>query len=182
MSGDVIDLPVDPEPTSLDLENLVINDVPEDISFGTPNPDAAADKKKPRAFWRDADKTPSPPRVRKPVPRAKKGQFIEPLQTLYVTLGMTLYGFDQVCGMAIINSAEACAKTLDDLAYQNDAVRRVLLSLTTTSAAGAVLMAHLPILIAVASHHVPAAAAYLPNPALFNPAANPVPDDDSAVA
>jgi hypothetical protein len=87
----------------------------------------------------------------------KKGQFVEPLMKLYASVGAAVMIADPICGTAIVTSAESCAKTLDDLAYQNEAVRRALYSLTTTSYLGAVLVAHLPIIMAVVMHHVPAA-------------------------
>jgi hypothetical protein len=61
-----------------------------------------------------------------------------------------------VCANAVIKSAEQCARSLDELAYTNDAVRRVLYGLIQTSAIGAVIIAHGPILLAVMVHHVPA--------------------------
>jgi hypothetical protein len=64
--------------------------------------------------------------------------------------------FDQICGGSVIQQAPACAKSLDELAYQNEAVRRALVAILETSAWGAVIAAHLPIMIAVMMHHSPA--------------------------
>jgi hypothetical protein len=63
--------------------------------------------------------------------------------------------FDQVCGSTIISNAEECAKSLDKLAQENNAVRRALNSLVTTSALGAVIVAHIPIAAVVMAHHGP---------------------------
>lgn len=95
-------------------------------------------------------------KTRKSLPPKRKGQFVEPLETLYGGIAIMLMPIDPVCSMAIANAAPECAKSLDALAYQNDAVRRAVYALTQSSAAGAVLMAHLPILMAIAVHHVPA--------------------------
>ena len=87
----------------------------------------------------------------------RKGQFKEPLMKMYGTIGAAVMMYDQICGTAILTSAEKCAEAIDELAYQNEAVRRVVWSLTRTSVLGAVLVAHLPIIMAVMMHHVPAA-------------------------
>lgn len=101
----------------------------------------------------------TPPRknaaARKPTVPNRKGQFIEPLTMLYTTAGSLILPFDNMTGTAFIESAESCATTLDDLAYQNESVRRALHSLTQTSLAGAVLAAHAPILIAITVQYVP---------------------------
>lgn len=93
------------------------------------------------------------------IPR-RKNQFVEPLTQMYVGVGMVLMPFDSVCATAVLESAKTCAEALDDLAYQNDAVRRAIFALTQTSATTAVIVAHMPILLAVAMHHVPTAQKY----------------------
>jgi hypothetical protein len=93
----------------------------------------------------------------------KRGQFVEPLSNTYAMIGGMIFPFDAVCGNAIVQSAPKCAETLDELAYRNEAVRRALWALTTTSVMGAVFMAHLPIIMAIVIHHVPAAQRVLGN-------------------
>ena len=92
---------------------------------------------------------------RKPAPRAKKGAFVEPLTELYTTIGAMLMPFDMQCANVVIKSAEQCAQSMDELAYQNESVRRALTAITQTSAWGAVIFAHMPIIMAVAMHHGP---------------------------
>lgn len=92
----------------------------------------------------------------KPMPKAPVGGLRKPLEDMYTGLGMMLMPFDPSCGKVIIEAAPRCAETMDDLAKTNPAVRRILISLVTTSALGAVIMAHAPILMAIAMHHVPA--------------------------
>ena len=92
----------------------------------------------------------------KPVPPAPRGGLRKPLEDMYTGMGMMLMPFDASCGKVIIDAAPRCAETLDELAKTNPAVRRILISLVTTSALGAVIMAHAPILMAIAMHHVPA--------------------------
>lgn len=86
----------------------------------------------------------------------RKGYFVEPLTKMYGGIGLMVMPFDKVCGQAVIQSAENCARSLDELAYQNDAVRKVLIALTETTAIGTVIAAHAPILITVLIHHMPA--------------------------
>lgn len=87
----------------------------------------------------------------------RKGQFVEPLTQIYAGIGTAVIMFDPVCGQAILTSATKCAETIDELAYKNEAVRRAVWALTQTSLWGAVIVAHMPIVMAVVMHHVPAA-------------------------
>jgi len=91
------------------------------------------------------------------LPPRRRGSLVKPLEEIYVSIGMGVMAFDQPCGIAITNSATRCAEALDQLAYENDAVRRVILRLITTSAWGGVILAHSPIFMAIAAHHVPGA-------------------------
>jgi len=148
------------DPTPLDIDALTAQDVPaSDTTFPTPDHKASRPARGPLLFSRPAgDKRDTPPRAKpkKATPRAKHGAFTETLENIYTGIGAMITPFDPVCGNAVIQSAPQCAKTLDDLAYQNDAVRRALTALVTTSATGAVVVAHMPILMAVMMHHVPA--------------------------
>lgn len=87
-----------------------------------------------------------------PMPR---GGLRGPLEEMYTSLGMLVMVADASCGKAIIEAAPRCAESLDNLAKTNPAVRRILISLVTTNAMGAVIMAHAPIIMAIAMHHVP---------------------------
>jgi hypothetical protein len=109
--------------------------------------------KAPRAK-RETKKT--PPMAIAAIPN-RKGQFVEPLMKMYGTAGAVVMMYDPICGTAVMTSAQKCAETMDELAYQNEAVRRVVWSMTRTSTFGAVIVAHLPIIMAVVMHHVPAA-------------------------
>jgi len=92
----------------------------------------------------------------KKLPPRRKGAMVRQLEDLYTTVGLFVMAFDQPCGTAIVNSAAKCAEALDNLAYENDAVRRILYRILETSAWGTVLAAHSPIIMAIAIHHVPA--------------------------
>ena len=148
---------------AFDLDDITPQDVPDDDKdFSIPDANASRDD---RRNWlsylnkrkkEDEKPTRGRPRARarKRASTPKKGVFVEPLMQMYGALGVfvTMRG-DEHCGTAILEAGEKCAETLDELAYQNESVRRVLDALTTGSAMGAVLMAHAPIIIAVASHH-----------------------------
>lgn len=151
-------VPVVSEPA---WEGIVPQDVPEDdADFSIP--DATASREERRSFLsylnkpKNEDEKPSRSRPRKrkaPASRPKKGAFTEPLTEMYGFVGMAIFMRDQHCGTVVMENAEKCAEALDELAYQNESVRRVLDKLTTTSAFGAVVLAHAPIIAAIAAHH-----------------------------
>lgn len=100
-------------------------------------------------------RTPRTPKTRQ-AKALPKGGLRGPLTQLYVGIGMSVMPFDPSCGRIIIENAPKCAEALDELSKTNTAVRNFLIGLCTTSAWGAVLMAHAPIVMAIAMHHVPA--------------------------
>lgn len=92
----------------------------------------------------------------KPAAVAPRGGFVGPLTEMYGFVALAIMPFDANCAMAIMQAAPEAAKSLDNLAKTNPAVKRVLIAITQTSAWGAVITAHLPIIIAITVHHVPA--------------------------
>jgi hypothetical protein len=160
----------EPPPNGFDPDSLEFE--PTTAPGVKPDPDASRDvpfdESPPPRNWRTRTNTrgkrttktdakaPSWDITRKVIPN-QRGQFVDPLMKLYASVGAGLMVVDPICGTAIVTSAEQCARSLDELAYQNESVRRALYSLTTTSYVGAVLIAHMPIMMAVAMHHIPAA-------------------------
>jgi len=138
----------------------------EGFDFGALNAESVSPEDTPPTFeppkkpkwWERKPKNSQPKKVKekKSAPPMPRGGLRQPLEDLYTGLGMMLIPFDPSCGKVIIEAAPRCAETLDDLAKTNPAVRRILISLVTTSALGAVVMAHAPIIMAIAMHHVPA--------------------------
>lgn len=121
---------------------------------------SAPDTKKKR-WWESAPKGEKKTRATKEkktrtMPPLPRGGLKGSLTQMYTGIGMAVMPFDPHCGRIVIESAEHCAETLDELAKTNPAVRRMLIAMVTTSAWGAVIMAHAPLLMAVAMHHVPA--------------------------
>lgn len=140
-----------PEPTELD---------PPD-EFVKPNPgvNGRARKTVPRKrgpVGRALLGEPKAPKTEFDRPKlGRRGQFERPLRELYTSIGAIMMPFDPICGTAVIQQAEPCAKSLDELAYQNDSVRHSLEFILATSAWGAVIAAHVPILLAIVMHHSP---------------------------
>lgn len=144
-----------PEP--INLETLSATDAPPIVAPENPIiPNHKRSKPRRIPIGDRADTKPAKAsKPKSPAPPKRKGQFVTPLTQIYMGVGLSLMPFDAVCANAVMKSAENCAKSVDELAYQNEAVRRAVYALTQTSAVGAVLVAHLPILMAVAMHHVP---------------------------
>lgn len=88
-------------------------------------------------------------------PKPREGTLVKPLTEMYVGIGAMVLPFDNACGGAVIANAENCAKSLEALARENEAVRRAILAIISTGAWGSVIVAHLPILIMITVHHGP---------------------------
>lgn len=149
--------PIVPEADEPDVPLDELADTPEKKSFlrdmmnGNLTPPAGIGKQ--RASKRIKVSS-SGPKITPAKPRP--GALKAPLMKMYATIGMTTMAFDPVCGQAIIANAEQCAEAVEELARQNEAVRRIVYQLITTSAWGAVIGAHLPLLFTIAVHHIPA--------------------------
>jgi hypothetical protein len=107
------------------------------------------------------DLTPAVEKVTSEAPVYKAGVLVKPLTAFYETIGGLIILGDQVCGQAIIDSAAEAAKSLDELARVNPQVRKVLMKMMTTGAFTKVVVAHLPIIMVVLSHHFPKALTYV---------------------
>lgn len=93
----------------------------------------------------------------------RPGALVKPLVAFYETIGGIVILGDQVCGTAIVESAQSCAESLDELARTNPAVRKALIRLVSTSAATKVIVAHAPIIMVILAHHFPNALVYVSN-------------------
>jgi hypothetical protein len=157
----------DQAPT-LDFGSLRVETVPEvesedgsvttDYPLGMDTPDKREwwDLKGKRIFS-GKDRPDRQPKIKKPPPaKPRTGSLVKPFTDFYTSIGAFIVPFDQPCGMAVVNNAEPCARALENLARENPAVRRALLALVETSVWGQVIAAHLPIMLAIATHHVPA--------------------------
>lgn len=98
--------------------------------------------------------TPSKPHSIKPGPVAKAeipmppaGVLAAGVANVYVFAGMGLGTVRPQTGMALASNASELGKAWEDLAAQNPAVRRALLSILQTSVWGALIGAHIPVLM-----------------------------------
>lgn len=141
-----------------------LDETPSDMREAFATPDFRAHgRARRRNLWSKRDKEPSntgrAPRQRTvkqvTIPN-RKGQFIEPITRFYVMVGGVVSIRDPHCGRVIVMQSGKAAEALDDLAYTDEFIRRLLFSATQTGKYGAVLATNLPILIAVLIHHVPA--------------------------
>lgn len=145
------------ETPPLDLHALIAaaEETPRNESFGTPNFEASREPRRPLfgGKTKTDDKRNTRVKAKVTIPN-RKGQFIEPLTELYGFIGFGLMPLDPTCAVAIMQAAPKCAEAWDDLAYKNQAVRRVLHSITQASIIGQLAAAHMPIILAILSHHV----------------------------
>lgn len=86
----------------------------------------------------------------------KPGKIAKWVTTQYRRIGTILKPVDPMCGESVIRAAEAAGLAWERLARENKMVRDVINRLMQTTVTTELLMAHLPIMIAVLTHHVPA--------------------------
>ena len=84
-----------------------------------------------------------------PIPRYQKGVIAAGMTKLYKRAGRLVKAMDKDIGVAIIESAEDCGEAWDELARTNPRIRRTLMKMISGGAWGSVIMAHLPILLAI---------------------------------
>ncbi len=152
-----------PTPAPFDVSALTPVDAPPG-AFTTPNHAAGDDAdeipepepgRRARRFAQRGKAPKAGKREKVTPPKGRPGALVRPLTQMYTSIGTVLIPFDSACGAAVISNAEDMAKSLDALARENDAVRRALMAMTQTSAWGGVLIAHLPLLLAIMAHHGP---------------------------
>jgi hypothetical protein len=152
MTASTIDLSeYQPEPVGIPDHTVRTGPIPAASSgedgAGTKRPGifgAATRKRSPKLAAKPKATREAPPKLS----AGMKGQ----LEDLYSGIGAMLRPFDEFTGQTIIDQAPKCAKSVYDLAQTNDSVRRFVIAMTTTSATGAVIFAHLPIVLALMRH------------------------------
>jgi hypothetical protein len=70
----------------------------------------------------------------------------------YILIGGLIMPMDPLAGETIIEQAPLCGKAVYDYAQENAAFRRVIQGFLTTSMAGALIFAHLPIILVLLRH------------------------------
>lgn len=143
------------ETFTLNLDDLESESVPP---LSTPIPEV------------EADTPPEPPkrglfsrlrgrrkdREAKPIPPMPRTGIAGPIAALYRRVGQFVKPFDPGCGTALIMGADDCGRAWEEVCKRNPQVRRWIMALLATGANMELLVAHAPILAAVAIHHVPA--------------------------
>ena len=98
----------------------------------------------------------APPRDTPNVPADRPGKIAKWVTTQYTRIGILLTPVDPVCGNAVTSAAVAAGLAWERLARENKTIRDVINRLMQTTVTTELIMAHLPIMIAVLTHHVPA--------------------------
>lgn len=144
---------VPPVPTTKRDETTVPATPESNGVSGGPAADSSAKRRPgifpPRATPRPDKRPAKPPREPKSSATLKRH-----VTELYTAAGMMVLPFDQPCGTVVVNSADQCADALVKLSEENETVRKILEGMVQTSAIGAVLVAHMPIIMAIMAHHV----------------------------
>jgi len=129
----------EPEPPSLaDDPGVTPIDAPRRRRLlGTPGPGSRDSAK--RSDRKLKDKGPLPP-----IPR---GGFAPGIEKMYGGLALAVMPLDMEVASAIMQIAPEAAKAWDELAKQNHAVRRMLVTMMETTAWGTVIAAHVPLML-----------------------------------
>lgn len=91
-----------------------------------------------------------------PTPSVRDAQKLcAELPDMYRMLGMALCAVDQTCGMTVVTNADSLGESWTKLAETSPAFRRFLMRMKNASGWGAVFMAHAPLAIVIAQHHMP---------------------------
>lgn len=124
----------------MSIDNQPLIDIPpaETAAGPTDKPKAKRGPGRPRR----PDRAPDAPTLR-------PGKYKQPVMGLYGTIGMAVSLARPGAGMAIMQQAESCAIAWDKAARQNPSIRRVLDAALTTSTWSELLIAHVPIVLAI---------------------------------
>jgi len=142
---------------SPEIIDLVFPDGPEATSvgdFAAPNHKVNKPKWWQRANSKNARKQ-SEPKPRKPMPQMAPSALRKGLVDFYNGIALMVMPFQPDLALKISQASEACADAWIEFSKTNPAVKRFLIGLVTASAGGALLMAHMPILIAAAIAFIP---------------------------
>lgn len=131
-------------------------DAPVAADFSKPNFKANKPKWWQRGKRINESDNPRGPKPKKPMPSMAPSALRQGLIDFYQGVAIVAMPFKPQLAMSISAQAEACADAWIELSKTNPAIKRFLIGLVTTSATGALIMAHAPILIAAAMAFVPA--------------------------
>lgn len=141
-----------------EIIDLVFPDGPEAASLGdfaAPNHSATKPKGRWRKWFSNKPDEPRQAKPRKPMPQMAPSALRKGIVDFYNGIALMAMPFQPDLALKISQSSEACADAWIEFSKTNPAVKRFLIGLVTASASGALLMAHMPILIAAAIAFVP---------------------------
>lgn len=122
------------------------------IEWDAPDPDKV---EKDNPIRKRGDKKTTAAKKPAPAPPASQAKKLcEPLPDLYRMIGMGVATVDEQCGLEIASRADSLGESWLQLAETSPGFRRFLNRLNQANGWGGVLAAHLPLAIAIASHHV----------------------------
>lgn len=154
-----------PEPTTLPPIGTDEPVIPDHTASETSDPGAepgserlTARERVRRARERATGNAGTPATPRAGVPAITDAKLRKALTQIYMTGALGVMPFDATCANVVMMNAEKCADSLVTAAQTNPNIRRALIALTETGAWGGVMIAHLPIIAAVAWHHSPSRA------------------------
>jgi hypothetical protein len=84
---------------------------------------------------------------RGPLPPIPRNGFAPGIEKMYGGIALAVMPLDMDLAAAIMQIAPDAAKAWDDLARQNEAVRRLLVKMMETTAWGTVIAAHVPLML-----------------------------------
>lgn len=79
---------------------------------------------------------------------------LDQLRAMYATAGIALMPFNAGAAISLTENADECVDAWDELAKQNDSVRRALLAMIEGGAWSRVFMAHVPIILSFIPGHI----------------------------
>lgn len=123
--------------------------------FAAPNYKATKPKWWQRGKRINERDNPKNAKPRKPMPTMAPTALHRGLMDFYNGMAFMLMPMQPEIAMAISSSAEKCADAWVELSRTNPAVKRFLIGLVTTSATGALIFAHMPIIMITAVTFVP---------------------------
>jgi hypothetical protein len=150
-----------PEPPELDLESLTISTVPIPDHMASADPDESPTpmdtppppppRKRRLLGTPDPGSRDSGPRsqrkIKKPLPPIPRNGFAPGIEKMYGAIALAVMPLDMEFASAIMQVAPEAAKAWDELARRNEAVRRMLTAMMETTAWGAVIAAHVPLML-----------------------------------
>lgn len=88
-------------------------------------------------------------------PVFEPGKVKETFSNLYGDIAMMWGMFDPICAKTLAVNAEKMAQSLEDAAEEIPFIRTMAARISTTSAVGGIIAAHLPLIATVVMHHTP---------------------------